>query len=116
MYFKLRERRKKTTAAENGKIIIYRIKCIILKRFPDLWTGFKSLTDCRKRKEYSMQEVVAGALFMFIFKETSRNAYNGERGDMIFATNYSGTLNFICPIPIQLIKSCVICRHNCLKS
>lgn len=88
MYFKLRERRKKTTAAENGKIIIYRIKCIILKRFPDLWTGFKSLTDCRKRKEYSMQEVVAGALFMFIFKETSRNAYNSDRGDVIFATNY----------------------------
>lgn len=88
MLFKLRERRRKTTAAENGKIIIYRIKCIILKCFPDLMVGFKSLKDSRKRKEYSMEEVVAGALFMFIFKETSRNAYNSDRGDVIFAINY----------------------------
>lgn len=88
MFLKLRERRKKTTAAENGKIIIYRIKCIILMRFPDLLAGFKSLIDCRKRREYSMEEIVAGALFMFIFKETSRNAYNSDRGDVIFATNY----------------------------
>jgi hypothetical protein len=84
----LRELRKKTTAAEHGRIIIYRIRRVISTRFPDLQTGFNSLIDCRKRKEYSMAEIVTGALFMFIFKEASRNAYNSDRGDVIFAKNY----------------------------
>ena len=35
-----------------------------------------------------MAEIITGALFMFIFKEASRNAYNSDRGDVIFAKNY----------------------------
>lgn len=84
----LREQREKTTSAENGRIIISQIKSVISKRLPDLLPGFKSLKDSRNRKEYSMEELLAGALFMFIFKQASRNAYNNKRGDIIFAKNY----------------------------
>jgi hypothetical protein len=84
----LRERRKKITAAEHGRIVLHQIKSVISKHFTDLQTESNTLTDKRKRKEYSMAEIVMGGLFMFIFRETSRNAFDGDRGDVIFAKNY----------------------------
>lgn len=36
---------------------------------------------------YSMAEIVTGTLFMYIFKETSRNAYNNDRRDANFRKN-----------------------------
>jgi hypothetical protein len=35
-----------------------------------------------------MAEIVAGALFMYILKETSRNAYNNDRHDVCFRKNF----------------------------
>ena len=69
MFFLLREPRKKTTAAEKGKIIVSRIKSVVAKRFPELFDLFNSLDDNRKRTGYSMGEIVTGALFMHLFKE-----------------------------------------------
>jgi hypothetical protein len=86
--FILREPCKNTTAAEKGKIILSRIKKVITTQFPELFDSFNNLTDRRKRKEYSMEEVVAGSLFMYIFKETSRNAYNNDRRDVCFRKNF----------------------------
>lgn len=37
---------------------------------------------------YSMSEILTGAMFMFIFKEASRNAYTNDRRDAVFAKNY----------------------------
>ena len=88
MFFLLREPRKKTTAAEKGKIIVSRIKSVVAKRFPELFDLFNSLEDNRKRTGYSMGEIVTGALFMHLFKEGSRNSYNDDRRDAIFAKNY----------------------------
>jgi hypothetical protein len=86
--FLLREQRRKTTAAEKGKIIVYRIKSVIAKRFPELPSLFNELADSRKRSGYSMAEIVAGGLFMHLLKEGSRNAYTNDRRDAIFAKNY----------------------------
>lgn len=86
--FLLREQRRKTTAAEKGKIIVYCIKSVILKRFPDLFELFNNLVYNRKRADYSMSEIVAGALFMHLFKESSRNSYTNDRTDVVFAKNY----------------------------
>ena len=86
--FILREQGKNTSAAEKGKIILYRIKRVIDKHLPELFDRFNSLTDDRKRKEYSMTEIVAGALFMYIFKETSRNAYNNDRREACFRKTF----------------------------
>lgn len=87
-FFILREQRRKTTAAEKGKIIVSRIKSVIAKRFPELFKLFNELEDSRKRAGYSMSEIVTGALFMHLLKEGSRNAYTNDRCDAIFAKNY----------------------------
>ena len=73
--FIFREQGKNTSAAEKGKIILYRIKRVIDNHFPELFDNFNNLTDYRKRRGYSMAEILSGALFMHIFKEGSRNAY-----------------------------------------
>ena len=70
-YFILREPSRKTTASDKGKIILSAIRKNIQAHFPELFTSFNNLTDSRKRKEYSMAEIIVGALFMYIFKETS---------------------------------------------
>jgi hypothetical protein len=74
-----RELSKKTSASEKGKIILGSIRHVINGHFPELFEKFNQLTDSRKKREYAMSEIIAGALFMFIFKETSRNAYNNDR-------------------------------------
>jgi hypothetical protein len=52
---------------------------VINGHFPALLDKFNHLPDSRKKREYTMSEIIAGALFMFLFKETSRNAYNNDR-------------------------------------
>ena len=86
--FILREPCKNTTAVEKGKIVISRIKKVIETHFPELFQSFNGLTDRRKRKEYLLAELVTGALFMYIFKETSRNGYNNDRRDACFRKNF----------------------------
>ena len=86
--FILREPSKNTTASEKGKIILSRIKKVIDIHFSGLFKSFNDLTDRRKREEYSMTEIIAGALFMYIFKETSRNAYNNDSRDEQFQKNF----------------------------
>ena len=84
----MREPREKTTAAEKGKIIIHRINRVITTHFPELQNDFNCLSDSRKRAEYSMAEILTGGLFMFIFKETSRNAYNNDQREECFRKNF----------------------------
>lgn len=87
-FFTLREPCKNTPAAEKGKIILSHIKKVIKTHFPELLNSSNSLSDSRKRKEYSMAEIVTGALFMYIFKETSRNSYNNDRRESCFRKNF----------------------------
>jgi hypothetical protein len=61
---------------------------VISRHFPDIFERFDNLPDKRKRTEYSMAEIITGALFMFVFKETSRNAYNNDRREAIFRKNF----------------------------
>ena len=61
---------------------------MISNNFPELQKKFDNLPDIRKRKEYTMSEILTGGLFMFIFKETSRNAYNNDRLEENFRNNF----------------------------
>jgi hypothetical protein len=72
---------------------------VIDKRFPELFESFNSLDDSRKRAEYSMAEILTGALFMFLFKQTSRNACNNDRRDACFAKNYYRLFKLRLPHP-----------------
>ncbi|GAF95814.1 unnamed protein product, partial [marine sediment metagenome] len=83
-----REPKQKITAAEKGKVIISGIRRVIKSRFPELLDKLNSLTDNRKRREYSMAEILTGGLFMFIFKEASRNSYNNDRKEKCFRKNF----------------------------
>jgi hypothetical protein len=93
----LREPSKKTPAAEKGKIILWRIRKIIDTHFSDLASSSNKLSDCRKRKVYSMAEIILGSLFMFIFKETSRNAYNNDWRETCFRKNFFKYFGFHLP-------------------
>lgn len=44
-----------------------------------------------------MAEILAGALFMFILKETSRNAYNNDRREGVFRKNFLRCFRFKLP-------------------
>jgi hypothetical protein len=83
-----REPRKKTSACDKGKIILSSIRRVINIHFPDLFDKFKLLTDNRKHKNYSIVELITAGVFMFIFKESSRNAYNNDRREENFQKNF----------------------------
>jgi len=97
MFFTLREPCKRPTASEKAKIILSSISKVINSRFPDLFCKFNDLTDSRKRKEYSMAEIITGSLFMYIFKEASRNAYNNNRREDYFRKNVLNYFGFNLP-------------------
>lgn len=95
--FSLREPCKKTTATGKAKILLSSIRKVINSRFPDLFFKFNELTDSRKRKEYLMSEIITGSLFMYIFKEASRNAYNNNRREDGFRENVLKYFGFNLP-------------------
>ncbi len=91
--------KRKTTAVEKGRIIIKSISNVISSHFPELLNEFNNLTDHRKRSEYSMAELVTGALFMFIFKEKSRLSYDNLKCDDNFRKNVFRHFKFRLPHP-----------------
>lgn len=97
MFFILREPCEKTTATGKAKILLSSIRKVINSRFPDLFCKFNDLTDSRKRKEYTMAEIITGSLFMYIFKEASRNAYNNNRREEAFRKNVLNYFGFNLP-------------------
>lgn len=48
----------------------------------------RQLPDGRKRKDYEIAELLTGCLSLFLFKETTRNAYNNDRKAKQFKDNY----------------------------
>lgn len=46
------------------------------------------LNDPRKRKEYSLAELVVGGIMLFVLKEGSRNAFDNDRREARFRKNY----------------------------
>lgn len=89
----------RTPAVEKGHIIVKSISNVISSRFPKLLTEFNKLTDHRKRSEYSMAELVTGVLFMFVFKEKSRNAYDNIKCEDNFRENIYHHFKFRLPHP-----------------
>lgn len=48
----------------------------------------QGLKDPRKRKEYTLAELVIGGVMLFVFKEGSRNAFDNDRKEKVFRKNY----------------------------
>ena len=70
---------------------------MINTRFPDLFDRFNQLPDPRKHQEYQMVEIMTGGLFMHLFKEASRNAYNNSRREECFRKNFFRYFKFHLP-------------------
>lgn len=88
LYGSYREPVKKSSAAQRGKIVLWKIAKVINTHFPTLNENFEQLVDPRVRKSYTLAELLTSALFVFIFKEGSRNLYNSDRRDELFRQNF----------------------------
>lgn len=72
---------------------------MILTKFPQLFDKIEALPDNRKRKEYSIVEIITSGVFLFILKEGSRNKYNNDRMDAVFSKNYYNHFRLRMPHP-----------------
>lgn len=75
------------TAAQSGVQVVRLLHKAIKGKCPKLFEQMAGLTDQRKRKDYQVAELITGALAMFLFKETSRNAFNNDRCEQ-FKSSY----------------------------
>jgi hypothetical protein len=64
------------------------LKKTALHFFPDIYDRLEVVVDPRKRKDYTMTEILLGGLFMFSSKQGSRNSMNLDRENEIFLKNY----------------------------
>jgi len=64
------------------------LKKTALHFFPDIYDRLEAVVDPRKRKDYTMTEILLGGLFMFSSKQGSRNSMNLDRDNEIFLENY----------------------------
>lgn len=56
-----------------GKQVAYQIGKVIHANFPGIYDKLIQLSDPRKRKEYSLAELVKGGIMLFVFKEHGYN-------------------------------------------
>ena len=81
----------------------------IQRRFPELIPSFSRLPDPRKPqgKQYGINEIIAGGLSLFLFKEGSRNQMNNNRSEGRFGEHYRHMFGM--NLPHQDAVSDVLC-------
>lgn len=87
------------------------IRKVFQSRFPRMSCLFSSLPDPRKKRLYSLAEILTGGLCMFILKEGSRNSINNKRADGYFIDHYRQM--FDARLPHQDTISDVLCDIPC---
>jgi hypothetical protein len=63
---------------------------VIRRRFPELFTRFSALADCRKAqgRQYGIEEIMFGGVNLFLLKAGSRNQFNNLRKEGYFLEHY----------------------------
>ena len=56
--------------------------------FPHFKKQLQKIVDYRKKSDYEISELLFGVISLFIFKQGSRNAFNNNRLDKEFVSNY----------------------------
>jgi len=69
----------------------------IWQYFPELFEDLAKLEDPRKRRYYSMAELLMGCIALFLFKQGSRNALNNQWCEANFRRNYKRLLGVSLP-------------------
>ena len=86
-----------TRAKTKGQQIALDLRRTIHHFYPDLYQRLEAVEDPRRRRQYSMTELLLGATFMFIAKEETRNAFNNDRAKTLFLSNYEALFGLELP-------------------
>jgi len=77
---------------ENSKNIVYNLSHTIPKTikhfFPRFTKELEKIEDHREKIDYKLEELLMGAINLFLFKKGSRNSFNNDRADDNFTANY----------------------------
>lgn len=80
-----------------GKQIVFQIGKVLNTQFPALYERIEQLCDPRKRREYSLCELVFGGIAISLFKFGSRNQFDNYRKEGAFIKNYRRTFGINLP-------------------
>lgn len=61
---------------------------VIRHYFPDIFFKMQEIADHRKRRDYSVAELITAGIAMSLFKQSSRNSFNLQRDNDQFNNNY----------------------------
>lgn len=65
--------------------------------FPHFKTSLRKIEDYRKSTDYELSEIIMAAISMFPFRKGSRNAFNNERRNPRFLSNYEELFDMSLP-------------------
>lgn len=89
--------RKNLQKKSDLKEFAYEFTNIITHHFPDLDRQLSAVADSRKAWQYTISEIVFGAIAMFVFKSGSRNNMNNVAGEGEFKKNFYKAFKFRIP-------------------
>jgi len=73
---------------QKGPNVVLQLFNTINHFFPDLFERMREIEDCRKKSEYELVELIMACIVMSITKSDSRNAFNNDRQEGNFKSNY----------------------------
>jgi len=89
------------TPKENVKNIVKDLAHFIPKTikqfFPLFRQHLEKIEDSRKKTDYAIEEIIMGAISLFLFKLGSRNSFNNYRLDEEFTQNYKALFDMRLP-------------------
>jgi len=96
----LKNKDTKTESINLEKItqeLIYNFPKTIKHFFPRFNNLLRKIEDYRKSPDYELSEIIMAAIVMFFLKKDSRNAFNNERRNPRFVTNYEKLFDMSLP-------------------
>jgi hypothetical protein len=82
---------------EDGQVLIYELVKIIKHDFPNLYADIKELSDPRIQCQYGIDEIVFGAISIFLFKTGSRNNFENFSENGRFKKNFKKAFGLSLP-------------------
>lgn len=84
-----KHQKRKENFSDKGVQLLLFLRQTLEQYFPDFWEEIKKeIQDPRKKKpKYSIESIVAAALFLSLFQEKTRNDFNQLRKEVFFQKN-----------------------------
>ena len=79
---------KERLVNEENSGIVNQLYKTIQHFFLDLFIWIQEIEDFRRKSEYELAELITACIAMFLFKSSSRNAFNNQRQEAKFKKNY----------------------------